>query len=385
VEERPRDEEDRPRYEEERPAVEERRIAPRRPVRSLRDYDPEPQPEREEFGASSDDAVIAPAWFAVTRATAFFIGAFVLLNLLTEMRCPQLEASDWWLNLQPLGRPMVRGFLALTGVLLVFFSFFPRANTPARLLTAVCTLGLFGAAVWNTVRFYHAFRAGEIHTDVPIPFSLHIAASAAVILPGVLTACWERSNFFKDFLLGMMTLAICIVGLPLAQMFCVGKIDDRQAADAIVIVSDIQKKDDDPDPLPERIRAGSTLYREGLARKVVLVERRSESADQSASPFRRLAVEQGIAEADIVADVSNPKLDAAIAESVKPLQDQKLARVLVTGPFYSLPRLKLSYARAGMETHAVPSRDAIRPKELRVAMIREVGAFWLGFLQPLLK
>ena len=69
-------------------------------------------------------------------------------------------------------------------------------------------VGPDGGRVWNTVRFYQALRGGQLHTDVPLPFSLHVAATAAVVIPGLLTT-WERFHFFRDFIVGWSTVAAC--------------------------------------------------------------------------------------------------------------------------------------------------------------------------------
>ena len=187
--------------------------------RSLHELPPEIEEEE------SVDEPAAPGWFAVSRGAAFFFSAVTLLILLGELRFPHFNGSGWWLDLRPLPRPLARGLLALTAVLFLFFSFFPRAASGLRKLGAVCTVGLLGLTSWNAWQFYRHY-AGHSGSEIPILFALHVSGCLIVILPGLLAAGWEQSNFFKDFLIGAATIATCLAGFPLAQ-FVVPRQDGR--------------------------------------------------------------------------------------------------------------------------------------------------------------
>ena len=65
-----------------------------------------------------------------------------------------------------------------------------------------------------------------------------MAGCLIVIVPGLLAAGWEHSNFFKDFLVGVSTIATCLAAFPLAQFVCLGKTTDRGPADAVVVFAD---------------------------------------------------------------------------------------------------------------------------------------------------
>jgi len=54
------------------------------------------------------------------------------------------------------------------------------------------------------------------------------------------------------------------------------------------------------------------------------------------------------------------------------------ATVLAVSQFYHLPRIKLAYARAGWDVWTVPSHDTPISKN-RIAMLREIPAFWLYY------
>ena len=361
--------------------------------RRVADYPPEGERMRtgrrtlhELMPETEDDAVdepAAPGWFAVTRGAAFFVGGVTLLNLLGETRFPHFNANTFWLDLAPLPKPATRGFLALTAVLLLLFSFFPRATTILRRLAALCTLGLLGVASWNVWRFYHHASGLQTATEMPVPFTLHVAGCLAVIVPGLLAAGWERSNFFKDFLIGTLTVGTCLAGLPLAQFVSLGKTDDRCAADAVVVFADAAEAGKSPNALADQVRAACALYRDGKAHKVVLAGR-GESSEETQNTMRRVAIEQKIPEGDLLLSSAVIEMDASVAATAKLLEDQKLAKVLVAAPFYQLPRIKLCCQRAGLNVHTVPVHDQVRLQELRPSLVHEAVALWLCYLQPVL-
>ncbi len=362
--------------------------------RSMRD-----RPQRREDWPAEDqeedstlDQLVAPAWFAVTRATALFLGCMTLVNLLAEMRFPQFSASAWWIDLQFLPRSASRGLLGLSAALLIAFAFFPRANGFVRRLGALCTLGLLGAVGWTVYRFYLHDHAGQGLQNLPIPFALHVAALLSVALPGQLTGWWERTNFFKDFLIGAVTLAACAASFPLAQFVCVGQLDDRGAADAAAVFagrSDAEKGADDKSA-PNPFQAACRLYHAGQIKKIVLIGRTNQpgTPDETLQILRRAALAEGVAEADLLTPAAPVALSgdsrASLAEATKFLEDQKLSRVLIVARFFEVPRIKLSFQRAGLDSHSVPIREDVRTAQLRPVLVRESAALWMCYLQPLL-
>jgi uncharacterized SAM-binding protein YcdF (DUF218 family) len=345
--------------------------------RTLHELPPEVE-EEESF-----DEPAAPAWLAVTRGTAFFVGAVTLLVLYSEMRFPHFNAASWWLDLNPVPKPAARGALALTAVLLLFFSFFPKAAPALRKLAALCTVAVLGVTLWHTWKFYQHVSAPHQGGELPVPFTLHAAGCLIVIVPGLLAAGWERSNFFKDFLVGMATIATCVAAFPLAQFVCLGKVDDRCAADAVVVFADGGEVDKNPAALADQVRAACDLYRDGKVHKVILAGR-GESPDVTQNTLRQLATSEHIPDKDVVLSSVAKEMESSVAATAKIVEEQKLSKVLVTGAYYQLPRIKLCCQRAGFDVHTVPIRDKARLQELRPAFLREATALWLSYLQPIL-
>ena len=369
--------------------------SPREPTvrQSMRDR---PQ-RRDDWAAEEDheeaaeDQPVAPAWFAVTRATACFLGCVTLLNLLGEMRFAHFSAAAWWIDLHYLPKSASRGLLALSAALWIAFALFPRANGLVRRLGALCTLGLLGALGWTVFRFYRHDHAGQDLHSLPIPLALHVAALLIVVLPGQISGWWERTNFFKDFLIGTVTLATCAASFPLAHFVCVGQFDGRAAADVAVVFagrSDTEKGADGkvtPNPLQQACQ----LYRDGQIKKILLISRSNESGtpEETAQILRRAALADGVAEADLltspaVATAGDSR--AALGEAAKFLDEQKLSHVLIVARFFEVPRIKLSLERAGLDIHSAPLREDVRPAAMRPVLAREAAALWMCYLQPLL-
>jgi len=366
----------------------------RRPVRERPSCREEWQADEQNEDDSADQPA-APAWFAVSRATALFVGCVTLLALLGELRFPNFSAGGWWIDLAPLPKAASRGVLGLSAAFLIVFAFFPRANGFVRRCGGLCTMGLLGAAGWSVYRYYHVAHAGQSFHDLPVPFALHVAALLFVVLPGQFTGWWERTNFLKDAFIAMVTLATCVVSFPLANFACVGLLDDRGGidpaqGDAAVVVAgraDAEKvAGEKPDRNP--LQAACQLYREGQVKKLLLVARPSETgaAEETLQSLRRAVLDQGIPEADLLSPPSTPAASAdsraVLGETAKFLDAQKLSHVLVVARFFEVPRIKLSLQRAGLDVHAAPIREDVRAPQMRPVLAREGIAFWMCYVQP---
>jgi vancomycin permeability regulator SanA len=316
-----------------------------------------------------------------------------LLALLGEMRFPHFSGSGWWIDLQSLPKPASRGLLALPAVLLVAFALFPRANSFVRRLGALSTLGLLIATGWAAYRFYRRDHAGQNPHDLPLPFSLHLAAMLLVALAGQMSSWWKRTNFFKDFLVGMVTLAVCVASFLLAQVFCLGRLDDhssaeKNVADVAVVFADsvdVQKSSDEKSA-PNLLQTACQLYREGHVKKLLLVGRPDQTGvpEETRQALRNAALAEGVPEADLLSPAAPSDSRNPIADSVKVLDEQKLSNVLIVARFYEVPRIKLSLQRTGLEPRCLPIREEVRSPKMRPVLLREAAALWVCYLQPVL-
>ncbi len=60
-----------------------------------------------------------------------------------------------------------------------------------------------------------------------------------------------------------------------------------------------------------------------------------------------------------------------------------MRRVIAVSNFYHLPRVKLTYQRAGIDVLTVPAKDTRTMVQLPYNMAREVAALWIYYLRPL--
>src|SRR4051812_21064682 len=135
----------------------------------------------EEAREPDQEPFAVPAWLAVSRAVAFFFGAFTLLNIFGEIRHPGFDANIWWIDVRGFPVQAARGALSFAAMLLIAFALRPAMSAFRRRVTFIVVLALFGAALWNAFVFYALLKRGQISTNFAVPFSLHVAASLAVI------------------------------------------------------------------------------------------------------------------------------------------------------------------------------------------------------------
>jgi vancomycin permeability regulator SanA len=121
---------------------------------------------------------------------------------------------------------------------------------------------------------------------------------------------------------------------------CLGKTADRAAAVAVVVFADGADAGKNPEAIADEVRSACALYRDGKVHKVVLAGR-GESSEETQNTLHHLATGEHVPDGDLLLTATGVEMDASVAATAKLLQEQKLAHVLVTAPFYQLPRIKL--------------------------------------------
>lgn len=120
------------------------------------------------------------------------------------------------------------------------------------------------ASLVNVAQFYVLLARGQIQSGFPIPFSLFVSAALALLVPALWTqpaSDFTRRQRRLGWFAGGVTLGACLVGFPLAQMFCFGLTDYRRPADVIVVLGAKAYADGAPShALEERVRTGWDVY-----------------------------------------------------------------------------------------------------------------------------
>ncbi|QDU78657.1 hypothetical protein Pla110_03610 [Polystyrenella longa] len=335
----------------------------------------------------------APAWIAISRGVALFLGAFLLLNLLGEVLSGMTDSTRWWIHMQPLPPQMANGLLAVCGVSLLAFAFKPDLPRGIRILASLVLLCWAGFLGFTAYQYYLGLKLEQFHSSFPVAFSLHLLAMLAVVFAGLWKRHQHKVNKSRDFFLGIFTVAICLISFPLAQMFCYGHTDHRRPADYIAVFGCRALEDGTPSSsLRNRMLTGIELYQEGLAPTLLLSGGPGEGEFHETAVMRQLALEAGLPESALVIDEQGWDTGDTIFNVKQFLtQQQGMAApgaaspsVLAVSNFYHLPRIQMVADRAGMEWYTVPANDSTLLEDRTLSLGREVAAYWWYFVEPIL-
>lgn len=315
-----------------------------------------------------------------TRIFALVFSLLTFVNLLGNLLWPGFDANAWWIRFEPLPAWCSQLLLGVSAVALLRFAFRSPARERRSAFTAAVALVLAGVALSNAVGFYWLLARGRIVAGFPVPFSLLVGTGMLLIA----RAAWS-GNEPRIHLARWKVAAgglFCFSMFPLALMLFFGNTDYRRPADAVVVFGARAYADGRlSDALEDRIRTACELYREGLAKRLVLSGGPGDGAITEASAMRNYAVNHGVRAQDIFVDDKGLNTDATVRDTVPLLRQWQARRVLAVSHFYHLPRIKLAYQRAGFEVCTVPAHQAHLLGQMPFNMAREVAAFWAYYLK----
>jgi vancomycin permeability regulator SanA len=235
------------------------------------------------------------------------------------------------------------------------------------------------------VQFYCLLASHSVWAGIPIPLSLFISVTLRLIL----AACLRRHRLTECSWNLIPTLSVCLacaVIFPIAQMLCFGKTDYRRPADAVVVLGARVYADGRPsDALADRVRTACQLYREGLARKLILSGGPGDGAVHETESMRRMALQLGVKADDIWLDEAGLNTQSTVRNTEAVFSRWQASRILVVSHFYHLPRIKLAYQRDGWDVYTVPAKESYVLRQMPYNMAREVAALWVYYLRPLAK
>jgi len=313
------------------------------------------------------------------RVLAFWFGSLSVVNVLASLRHPAFDPNIWWIDLQFL--PKLGGQLLLLSVggLLVAHGLRPATGGRRRdaSIVAVAIAGI--VAAMNAVAYYRIWDAGTIAPSSPVPLSLLIAVLLAFIAVSMIRPAAPVDRRTSLEVVAAVSL-VFVAGLPLLQMAFFGTTDYRRPAEAVVVFGARVRSDGTASiTLANRVTTASELYREGLADTIVMTGGIEPSGVDETIVMRDLAVQLGVASSAIILDPEGDNTSASVANTVRLFRDHGLHRILAVSQWYHLPRIKLAYARAGLDAWTVPARTSITRTTAIVA--REIPAFWLYYLR----
>ncbi len=319
------------------------------------------------------------------RGLALFLGGFALVNILGGLRSAHFDANLWWIDLRTLPSAIVPPFLLAASACLVGFAVWPLRSTWRRILTIGCVAALGVVAVANTAQFYTLLARGLVSRGIPIPLSLFVSIGLAIVL----TAAWPRPlppRRTGGLLPILVVACCCAVCFTVAQMLFFGKTDYRRPADAAVVLGARAYADGRPsDALADRVRTACGLYQDGLVRRLIFSGGPGDGAIHETEAMKRMALGLGVKAEDIWLDKAGVNTQATVRNTEALLLQWHASRVLVVSHDYHLPRIKLTYQRAGWDVFTVPAKQSYLLRQTPYNMAREVAALWVYYLRPLAK
>jgi len=328
---------------------------------------------------------------ALARGFALFFGAFALAGVAGAARSgARFDASIWWIALPFGGRYVSAVLLAVAGALLVAYALRPRMARRRRMATVAACLGLAAVAVWNVAGFYLVWRAGEIRPGTPLPLSLVVAAVMTFVAWGAAGQPAPRRRRWAAPALIVLTAGACAVLFPLAQVLFFGETDYRRDASvAVVFGAQVHANGKASTSLLDRMNTAIELYDEGFVDALLVSGGVGESGHNEALVMRDMAVAAGVPAEAVIVDGEGVNTAATVTNSLALLDARSAggpsaglpshARIIAVSQFYHLPRIKLTYARAGRDVVTVPARGSQPIAQTPSIVAREIPAFWLYF------
>jgi vancomycin permeability regulator SanA len=325
------------------------------------------------------------------RGLALFLGGFLLVGAVGEIRGGATDLGLWFVDLTDLARAARFALFAGFGGLLIAWLRSEAPGSRLRRLTAVACLLFAAFAARDVARFGAAVATGLVRPGIPIPLSLPIA----LVLGAAGLWIW-RDRGLGGFRAGRARLAVLAaagvlaVAFPVAQIGFFGTTDYRRPADAAVVFGARVYASGRPSPLlADRIAAGVELYRAGLVGTLVMSGGDGADGFNEAAVMKAEAIEAGVDPAAVLVDGSGITTEATVDHPLALLRTAAgpaapPLRLIAVSQAYHLPRIQLAFSGAGIDVLTVPAVDPIPISEMPLLVAREVPAFWLYYLRACL-
>jgi vancomycin permeability regulator SanA len=168
---------------------------------------------------------------------------------------------------------------------------------------------------------------------------------------------------------------LSVVAFAFLQMLFFGTTDYRRRADAIVVFGARTYADGRmSDALRDRVRTACELYRQNFASKLIFSGGPGDGPIHETEAMCTYALRVGVAPQDIILDRAGLNTRATVENTKSILAQHQLKSLLCVSHFYHLPRVKLTYQRAGIPAYTVPAKETQFLARLPLFMARECAA-----------
>jgi vancomycin permeability regulator SanA len=328
----------------------------------------------------------------VVRGGAVFLGLFVLVGLVGELRGRETEIALWFVDIRDLHALLQVVLLGALGVALTGWGFF-RAGGRFAMATAAVTIVFAALAVRDVVRFASAVSGGQVRPAIAIPLSAVIAVLLAILA----LSAWDARRAARTVsarrrrLMALAAAAFWAIAFPVAQIAWFGTTDYRRPADGAVVFGARVYATGEPSPLlADRIAAAVELDRSGLVDLVVMSGGDGSDGYNEAVVMADRAADAGVPADHLIVDRSGVSTDATVRNAVAILGDRfgrsgfDRLRIIAVSQAYHLPRIQLAFAGWGIDVLTVPAVDPIPISEMPLLVAREIPAFWTYYLRACL-
>ncbi|MHA6631374.1 YdcF family protein [Pseudonocardia sichuanensis] len=188
----------------------------------------------------------------------------------------------------------------------------------------------------------------------------------------------RRPHWMWRLVVGALLVAALLVGGTAFRVWQVARVDQRQPADAVIVLGAAQYDGEPSSIFAYRLRHAEALYDDGLAPRIVTTGgNRVGDAYTEAEAGRRYLIERGVPPEDVIAvEEGADTLLSLQAVAARAEQDGWHSALVVSDPWHSL-RARIMARDSGLEAWTSPTRSGpvvqTRETQLRY-IVRETAA-----------
>jgi uncharacterized SAM-binding protein YcdF (DUF218 family) len=188
----------------------------------------------------------------------------------------------------------------------------------------------------------------------------------------------RRPHWFLRLTAGALVVAALLVGGTAFRVWQVARVDQRQPADAVIVLGAAQYDGEPSSIFAFRLRHAEALYEDGLAPRIVTAGgNRVGDAYTEAEAGRRYLIERGVPPEDVIAvEEGSDTLLSLQAVAARAEQDGWRSALVVSDPWHSL-RARVMARDSGLEAWSSPTRSGpvVQTRETQLRYIaRETAA-----------
>lgn len=323
----------------------------------------------------------------VAQGLALFVGAFTLANVLGARFADGFDANLWWIDLR-LSSHLPSAALTLFAALVLLAHGLRPARRGWRVGATSITAGVLAVVcAFNAVTFWRLRMSdAPVEAGPWVPFSVFPAAALALV---ALTLRRDREarrrpSIWIRLYAVSATAAVAALVAPLLLMATFGTTDYRRPADAVVVFGARAYADGTPSlSLEDRIRTGAQLVLDGYAPVLVASGGPGDGDFHEAEVMRRVAEEMGVPRSAIHLDLLGHSTADTVRNVAELAERRGWDELLAVSHAYHLPRIELTFHRAGLDAHTVPAAESRTLARLPYYCARESAALWAYWLAPL--